>query len=272
MAVVSPYQPDSRGNRVQKHEFLLVMKAGTVTVRVLDMRGPGEAAWQIGEVAAGSGRARPVPDSRRGTWTHRFEFPAGVPTEVRHLVSLLEEVLTLTNTPHLNCVIALDWYKVPDDELPPDQWANTDVGALINRGKYSGAMDAAGAALADRIAGFMQRHPLYRDCSAIVTAPGSRANQESFGERLAATVAQRVGKTLVVTQAPKGARPPAKQGQAQLSPEECGFEMPQRLSGSVVVVDDVYRTGSTMRAVAYAARHAGARRVLGVVGARTLRR
>ena len=50
------------------------------------------------------------------------------------------------------------------------------------------------------------------------------------------------------------------------------YSIDQNLTGrAVLLVDDVYDTGSTMRGVARAARHAGASTVLGLAGARTLR-
>lgn len=44
-----------------------------------------------------------------------------------------------------------------------------------------------------------------------------------------------------------------------------------RLAGVSLVVDDVYRSGGTMRGVAATVRASGAAAVFGIVGARTMR-
>ncbi|MEW2211053.1 hypothetical protein AB0895_01140 [Streptomyces globisporus] len=184
---------------------------------------------------------------------------------------LLKGVLSLTTKSGLNCAIAFDWYKIPPEDESP-KWPNTPTGELIYRGKYytSGATRlAARRELVDKFVKILADHPLYRECKQIVTVPGHKADSQSFGEQLAATVSAKAGKELIQTLSPGGPRPQAKQGTPQVA--DAHFAMPIALQGDVIVLDDVYRSGTTMNAVAMAAKRAGARRVLGLAAVRTMR-
>ncbi len=268
---VPPFTPDSRANRLADYTVYKYRDMDR-PLRWLDLRGPEEAAQQILMAAPDLCRLVPVPSERMQAYTHELEFPTGLPNEIRELAGLLTEVLSLRRNPGLDCSIALDWYKDPESSEDPMQWKNTPIGELVYRGKYYTAGTSRNQArtdLVDVFANFFRRHPLYRDGDVIVTVPGHKADGQSFGEKLAAAVAQKVDKPLVQTVCTSGPRPPAKEGG---SAADATFEIPTTLHGQdVIVLDDVCRSGSSMRKAALAARQSGAARVFGLSAVRTMR-
>ena len=150
---------------------------------------------------------------------------------------------------------------------------DTPAGSLVHMAKYYGypeALDALGSALAKVING----HALLKTADVIVSVPGHDTSRVSFGEHVAAAVAKKTGKPLIAATAAHTSRPAAKErekveGGIDLEDE---FTLPDDVdSRGVIIIDDVYRSGQTMEAVAKAAKEAGAERVYGLVGARTMR-
>jgi hypothetical protein len=189
------------------------------------------------------------------------------------LISFLQSWLTLTDTDYLDFTIAGQWYKIPEDGVDPRRWKNTAAGELVFRGKYWTTDPAeqvkSMAKLGGALAQLMSRHPLYSIAQCVLSVPGHNNDGNSFGEQVAARVAQLRGIPLVRTGCTLGARTSAKRAD---SSELLGtITVSSTLPEIVVIVDDVYHTGGSMRATAFAARQAGAKIVLGIVGARTLR-
>ncbi|MEV8392934.1 MULTISPECIES: hypothetical protein [unclassified Streptomyces] len=237
--------------------------------RWLYLCGPEEVAHQIRLL----GKCTPeeLAEERRREWTHEFHLMESDQEELRSMCELLKVVLSLTTKSDLDFAIAFDWYKDPigDD---PMKWPNTISGELIYRSKYYSpgtARNKARTELLDEFSSVIEKHPLLRECSNIVTVPGHKADGQSFGERLAAKVAAKTGKEIVRTESPGGSRPQAKEGTAAIA--EGHFVMPDEISGDLIVLDDVYRSGTTMNAVARAAKRAGARRAFGLAAVRTMR-
>jgi adenine/guanine phosphoribosyltransferase-like PRPP-binding protein len=101
----------------------------------------------------------------------------------------------------------------------------------------------------------------------VVLVPGS---EHHFGERLAATVAELTNKQLLSSRRLSIGHAPAKQGHTP--GRRVDYDVDEDVFGrEVIIVDDVFRSGGTMRDVAAAALAGGARRVVGLVGARTMR-
>jgi hypothetical protein len=199
-----------------------------------------------------------------------FDFAEGYPTEVWTFVRLLKDVLTLRSPEHLDVSVALDWYTQPQGD---GQFWPTEVGALVQRVKYwvygdPQAVRDAKDEVAARLVDVIERHPLLSSAPTIVTVPGSKADFKSVGERLARYLAVKTSKTVVQTECPSGPRTPRKEDPSVNVMGQ--FVMPQALKGPVLVIDDVYKSGSSMNAVAAAARAAGATAVYGLAIAKTL--
>ena len=264
-----PYQADSRANRIEKHLVTTPKDDPLNPRRWLYVRGPVEAMKQIDLLAGQRGVQVPVPGPRSVEFNHRRRFQDGLPQDVAGTVDLLENVLTMRSREHLDFAVALDWYKVPDPAVEPSEWSNTEVGELVNRSKYRKQRPAI-RELLGKMLEVIELHPLLNRTEYVATVPGHNADGNSFGEALAQVIAGRTGKTVMQTTCPSGPRAQQKEG---LAPSPDGlFEMPQTLWGEVLIIDDVYKSGATMNAVALAAREAGADNVYGLAAVRTMRK
>jgi hypothetical protein len=271
----TPFYPDPRGNRLERWEV-----ARADTGHVLRLRGPIEVVEQVQAVAP---EYHSTADPARGAceWTHELSSPGStVKREVRQLLDLLGGVVSLPCLPPIKFAIALDWYKIPVDGMDHRDWPNTEIGELVHRGKYlyktqEDQKALAGRNLAGRICNVISRHAAINAAEVILNVPGHDRNVVSFGPRLAATVAKYRRLPSIRVTAKSDFRPEAK----SLSPMERAmffrdeFIVPTAIRGrSALIVDDVFRSGGSMAAVAKAARAAGAREIFGICPARTIRR
>jgi predicted amidophosphoribosyltransferase len=141
---------------------------------------------------------------------------------------------------------------------------------MVYRAKYTGAPTEGdlGRALARVVA----RHPLYAGADLLVAVPGHKTGAVSYSQRLAAVVAAERGLMTCAPTCRHEHRPESKAGEVYFDVEgEFSFHEHEVRGRVLLVVDDVYRSGRTMSAIAGAAKKAGARAVVGLVGARTMR-
>jgi len=223
----------------------------------------------------------PVPPELEPEYTDCFEMDGPLPSELETLMTVLGEVLTLEVASEVDAAFALDFYKVPPTDDAPDVWTNTAAGDLVSRAKHRGdtkVNETAQRDIARRLADVVKRHPWLRTVDAVVSIPGSKTRYWSPGERIAVKLAKELGLPMVRTTGKHTERPQAKARGEEDYEAPADLDMlsefivdltPQQKS--VIVVDDVYRTGTTMRGVAAAARRGGAETVYGLVCARTLR-
>jgi adenine/guanine phosphoribosyltransferase-like PRPP-binding protein len=200
---------------------------------------------------------------------------------VRRLIDALRDVLTLPAPDDVDYAIALDWTKQPIEGEHPHAWPNTRIYDLVHKGKYwyktpSGIdqQRQVGRALTTELLTLIDRHPLLRTTDAVVAVPGHDAKVVSFGSRLAASVAYQRGVRFESTRAVATFRTPAKtldlaeRAEVITGKFVCGAD----LSGAdVVIVDDLYSSGTTAAETARVVRLSGARRVAVLCAVRTLR-
>lgn len=269
------YDYDWRGNTLASYKRWRVRGAPADSpARILYVCTSSDVVEHIRSVSAGPCLELELPEKRADEFTHRLHFPeGGLPPD--ELLKHLCQWLTV-QVPHLDLVVAADWYNNPPDD-GHETWWHTPPGDLVNKAKYrwdTGLNDRARAALAVGLAGMVRAHPLLVGADAIVTVPGHKTGVLACSVDLAQRVAESVGKSVVATTVTSAERPQAKEGR-RLTPEELvelsnEYPMPRSLSDlTVIVLDDVLRTGNTMAAVALSARRAGAATVLGLVPART---
>ncbi|WP_130178686.1 hypothetical protein [Cryobacterium sp. SO1] len=234
---------------------------------LLFLCGPHEAYEQIANLADSRFRARELTESGTKNWTHVLEFPAGVGPDVRQLLGILTEVLSIPCPEFVDIAIALDWYTVPGGE----DLVHTEMGDCINWTKHATHPEWSNSRRArQRMVGglseFISSHPLYSSAETIIAAPGHLGDGESFGEILAREVARRVGIKFVESRS-DGPRPAQKEVKQDLSHS---FEVDLALWGTVIVIDDVYQSGGSARGAGAAARRAGANSVFSLAVARTI--
>ena len=213
-----------------------------------------------------------VPASRADDYRYCLQWRNGFPDGARELVDLLSEALVVPprHDRRIDLAVALDWYKILDPAVSSDQWENTVVGDLIWKMKYwkdAGTRRAAADRLVAMLAAAVSRHPALRGAPYVVSVPGSAGDGNSVGEYIARHVADQTGKSLIQTIGP--ARE-ARKGGGSLDALDGRFHLPTSLHHPCIVVDDVYRSGVTMRATALAARQAGAPSVFGLAAAKTI--
>lgn len=264
--------PDPRANRLE-HYQLRRRKDGTRSFVLL--RGCEEIVTQVVDLFGDRNpeRLHPqppvVPADSEVRWTHVIAFDGSVTGKDRSALDLLSQVLTLRPVRELDLGLGLDFYKLPPDEAD-DRWRDTEVGALVNKKYWTSRPDLrreAGGTLADKLTSVASSHPRYSRATYIVAIPGTN---HDFGERLARGVAKRLD--LPVCTAACGAEHHRAAKEGHLSYELESYLLPAPMRGQVVlVVDDVWRTGRTMRSVAAATKAEGATETLGLVAARTMR-
>ena len=271
----TPFYPDSRGNRLERWEV-----ASVGSGHVLRLRGPIEVVEQVQAVAP-EYHGRAYPASTVSEWTHELSSPdPTIKREVRQLLELLERVLSLPSLPPIKFAIALDWYKIPMDGLDSHEWPNTEIGDLVNKGKYlyktrEKQKNTVGRNLAGRICYTISRHPALDNAEVILNVPGHDWKILSFGPRIAATVAKYRRMPGLRVTAKSKFRPEAKslsRGQSAALLEDQFIVPPEIRGRSALIVDDVFRSGGSMVAVARAAHEAGAREIFGICPTRTMRR
>jgi pyrimidine operon attenuation protein/uracil phosphoribosyltransferase len=260
-----PFFPDGRGNRLESYAIRSVRDS---VEKRLYLCGPSEVALQVQWIAPCMPLS--LTDEQSHEWTHRFSYATGVPANVTQTLDLFKQVLVLCVPAPIDAAIALDWYKNPDSHEDPMKWEDTYAGSLVYRGKYRGDLDAR-EELAERMTEVISTHPTYDSADYILSVPGHDQTSVSFGERLAMRVADLAGKPLLTVKATSLVRDAAKAREPGTTLEE-EFVVGNEVAGRVVVVvDDVWGHGDTMRAIAEKAKEQGARAVLGVVGARRMR-
>jgi hypothetical protein len=215
------------------------------------------------------------------TWTHALESPSPAPSEpVRVLLGLLTEVVCLPSPPNVDLALALDWYKKPEEGVNPYEWDNTPTAQLISSGKYwykndDDMQSRVGLQLVDLMCGAIERHGILSQATVVLDIPGHDSSRVSFGSRMAATIARRRAIAMIKVAAKSEFRPEAKdlEESERLNFLDDQFSVPHRLDGQrALIADDVFRSGTSMRAVASAARAVGAAKVYGLCGVRTMRR
>ncbi|HJY59938.1 MAG TPA: phosphoribosyltransferase family protein, partial [Streptosporangiaceae bacterium] len=172
------------------------------------------------------------------------------------------------------------WYKIPVDGVDSREWPNTEVGDLVNKGKYlyktrEEQKDIVGRNLAGRICYVISRHPALNNAEVILNVPGHDWKILSFGPRIAATVAKYRRMLDIRVTARSKFRPEAKslgRGQSATLLEDQFIVPPEVRGRSALIVDDVFRSGGSMMAVARAAHEAGAREIFGICPTRTMKR
>ncbi|WP_261675280.1 phosphoribosyltransferase [Streptomyces lusitanus] len=269
---LTAFESNGRADRLEKYQFLTRADIDTPE-KWIDLCGSQAIARQFLSAYPTQCVEVEVPQEEAASWSHRLYFAQGLPAGVATFAQLMTKILTLVTHPPLDFALVLDWYKIPDPDIDPYYWHNTEAGELNRRSKYfngsPGIQAAARDKLVDQLSHVISEHPLYRDAAYLVTVPGSAADGKSHAEQLAQKIAHSTGKRIIQTQSLKGPRPPAKEQQTLLSPDD--FALPHSVTGDVVIVDDVYRSGGTMRAVAGAAKRSGATRALGLAIVRTMR-
>ncbi len=268
-----PFCRDPRGNRLLRWQT--VNESGG---HVLLLCGPGEVVDQVSSVAPEYVHLALSNEAKRA-WTHALRVKGPLRTDVENLLQLLTAVVLLPSPPNIDTAIALDWYKLAQDTVDPWEWPNTEVAELVRQGKYLNRFDArrqadAGLKLVARLCDTIRCHAGLSRATVILDVPGHDSEQVSFGSRVACSVASRLNLPVAKTSTSSTFRPPAKNADslARITAIKNKFFVRYDLRyHNALVVDDVFKSGTSMSETARAIRVAGAVHVNGIVAVRTMR-
>ena len=213
------------------------------------------------------GNRLPIRAADQGEWTHRYPLTRPLTDRETGILELLSHVLTLRLGPQVAVAIALDWYKDPGSNEDPTLWADTHVGELVHQAKYAGSLPHAQRLVAE-LAQVIAQHPDLSQAEVVVSVPSHSPRQ--FSERLAKSVATVTG--LLVTELKDNATAQVKETPADERPARHYAIEAAKVDGkSVLLIDDVCRTGESLRTAAEFLSSSGARSVCVLVAVRTMR-
>jgi hypothetical protein len=228
-----------------------------------------------------------APIMRRAFPEVKFDFsPAGYTTcvasigctpdiavRVQSLLDLFKSRVLLVRNPHLRQYFsdeisecfALDFNLEHDSET--GEWLYTHFGQLEHLAKEDRDPQAI-QQLADALAAFCSAHPTYGRADAIVAVPGNPGKPFHLPTDLCDLICRRTGKINGSAWVRKVRPTERLQGVAlrdKLSTLDGAITVSPEVRGRrVVLLDDLYQSGSTMWSIARLARTAGAVDVLGL--------
>jgi pyrimidine operon attenuation protein/uracil phosphoribosyltransferase len=214
-------------------------------------------------------------DGEPGQWAYALTLDRPLDGSASDFLTVLSEVLVLTPPTSLASAIALDFYKSVVEGRDATEWPNTQAGECVNRMKYwSGDPEAQESALLEltqRMSTVIQRHPVYR-AATILQVPGHDSSQVSWGERLAQSVASVTTLPVVSATAQHPQRDPAKT-RTEHHDLQNEFSLGAEIAGrTVIIVDDTYGQGDTVRGMAAAAQRAHAQEIHALFATRNVRK
>lgn len=228
---------------------------------------------EVGLAVASWGNYFPEPHAR---FRLRLDFPGLLPGVADEVIEAVRSHLVLAQSwsDALRHALALDWYKVIEEDVDPNDWDYTEVGRLVHDAKYKHWTRAGRSAmddLVDRLCAVIQAHPLMREATAVTTPP-SHNGETSFAIRLTGLVARQLGIGFVRVIDEEGGHAPAKERETgAVATSAYTFVCEDDCEGTIIVVDDLYRSGRSMAATAAAVSAVGADSVFGLACTKTAR-
>jgi len=200
-----------------------------------------------------------------------FVFSGELPStgELIRTLDIMKEALTVRDAADVSH--CLDLYKLPDDDIPPDDWPYTDVGHLMYRAKYWHNRPSA-VKIGNRLIDLIRRHPAISRAQVVCAMPTSGSGKHFDSPRLwSHTIASQLGihsvdlvRTRPVVQQ-KAIGSFEERARNQLASMEC-----DDLGGATaLVVDDLYMSGETMKEAVRALCIAGAADVFALCAVKT---
>ncbi|HEY2062845.1 phosphoribosyltransferase [Amycolatopsis sp. NBC_01480] len=265
------YQADDRANRLHAYEL-----EQSSTAWFLNLRGSEETTRHIVGALPRARAVRPAAGDRQ--WPQRVRLDFEPPSNLAELLDLLTDVyvIEIQHRASLDAALALDFYRESADGTGSQL---TETGEWVRRVKRydehrdlpQQEVDEAGQKLCTALVDAILQHEWFLSAGKVLLVPGHEPGP-SASVLLGAGVAEQLGRPRVGVEPVAAKRKPAKQmTTAERAGLLGGYRVKEDLAGeTVLIVDDLYQTGSTMAGVARAARAAGATTVLGIAATRTL--
>lgn len=190
--------------------------------------------------------------------------------DLNSLLNVLTRCVTIEDK--LDESHALSLHKIPAGDA--DNLRRSTIGNWVFQAKdYHGNLPfidkSATKQITDRVIDFIRKHPRYRHSAAIAFAPSSkRWKTSTLPSTIAAVTARRLQKPLIspIRRVPV----PARKNSKEIADQRNTVQIDQDLNRQrIIIIDDLYKSGTTIQEVARAARIAGASEVLGLTFTKT---
>jgi hypothetical protein len=243
-------------------------QVGATGPQRLYLRCRNEVAEQV-EATLGS-ILRPrlkVPPEEWDEWTHRYPMTREMTPDQSAFLDAMRRALTFRNSAPASLIVALDQYQDPSTHEDPMLWAKTPLGRLVHEGKYGGSV-ASLQRLAAEVAWFAKVHGTLRLSDVVVAVPSHSPRR--FSERLAAQVA--VLMEIPAVSVTDDLREPVKDTDpsTRIAPT-FAFERSSIEGGEVLVIDDLIRSGESVRGLVRDLDAAGAEAIRVLAAVKTMR-
>lgn len=205
---------------------------------------------------------RAVPERRRSQFnTLTVWNAAALNRDAEDLITVLHETLSLSRFGHLDLVSILDWstFAAGRSLDSIDERRTRTPGFQMDRARTYNDRPRVGSLALQSLVTDMTRvvksHPAYRRASVIIGGPDALGDVPNLRTQLAQGVATATGKELIILRWPAWQISNAAPNLSSLD---------RRISGSCIVIDDVWTDGATMNAIARLARTSGASHAYGL--------
>lgn len=211
-------------------------------------------------------------------WKSRFSIPVETTgeAEIHGLLRILKWTVTISDDADESHAVELHNLPHPSNDPSKPNWKRTRIGKLTHEAKsynpFTGDKKKA-FQLAKEIESWIYYHPGYRTANTIVAAPpGNRSKRYDLPEFITGHLSKVFGYSIVsctsapLTQAQKSLDDP----QALHLNVSGKFHVPINLNNQhVIILDDIYRSGETIKELIRACRTAGAKTVLSLAATKT---
>lgn len=203
-----------------------------------------------------------------------YHLAGSIPDETTLVDSLRASKELLSVLDSCQASFCLDMYRVPaEEDESPEEWPYTDIGLRVYQAKYRGS-DSAREDVYEALLGAIQRHPVLRKIEILVAMPPSsdhgarpdcpREWSRSLARQLDLPLAA-VRRTRVANSQKNFGDPDERKANQQGS-----MEASEDIQGRrILVIDDLYMLGDSVKEIARAARVAGAAEVFSLCAVKT---
>ena len=191
--------------------------------------------------------------------------------------AILRWTVTIADDADESHAIYLHTLPHPDPESGEPDWQLTRIGKMVNRAKsysFTTGNKPAAKELAAKYLFWLKRHPLYMRADALIAAPpGNKEKAFDLPEFVAHEICSELGVRVIVCEKTKTTLPQKDIGDDPKELEENlrgSYKIEGDLSGkTILVIDDIYKSGGTVKELVRACREAGATTVLSLVATKT---
>ena len=200
----------------------------------------------------------PTTSGIHGFWVSIHNNQQSVYEKISEFCKKYEKTVFIRDTLSLSLALGEN-YK--------NQTQRTDLGEMFYQAKYKNWQNAE-EGLSNELVNFIKETPYYSDTDCIIAVPPSKRNKSNLPSRLAKKISAVTGMTNrsnIVhwkTEKPDLKNKPISEKWEALEATELVIE--DKLDNDIILLDDIYQSGTTIQFVAMKLIEAGAKRIFGL--------